>query len=164
MSFQVQKSIPLPTSQVAIDWTRVGSKEDENGVVKQFILIVAIPNDIIKKYKEIFKSVGLKLQALEVEHISYTRSIIGGDKTPTIILDIGARSTNITIVENGFVKDNKQIDYAGDSLTEAISRGIGVSNMRAEELKKSRGLFRIVSMAMRTFPLNCSFWGPIQFF
>lgn len=140
MGFQVQKNIPLPISEVAVDWMRVGVRENENGNMEQFVLIIAIPNDIIKRYKEIFKNVGLNLTTLEVEYLSYARSVIGNDKTPTLVLDIGARSTNITFVENGFVKDNIQVDYAGDYLTQAISHGIGVSMLRAEELKKSRGL------------------------
>ncbi len=140
MSFQIQQNIPLPISQVAVDWMRVGSKTDENGNEKQFILIVAIPNDIIQRYREIFKNAGLSLKALEVDFLSCARSVIGNDKTPSIIMDIGSRSTNVIVSDGGFVKYNNHINYGGDFLTEAIAKGVGVSNTRAEELKRARGL------------------------
>jgi type IV pilus assembly protein PilM len=140
MAFQIRQSVPLPLSEIAVDWIRVGERADENGFSKQQILLLAIPNDTINRYKKIFKGAGLSLKALEVENLAYARAVIGGDKTPSIIVDIGARSTNISVVDQGFLKHNTQIDYAGDSLTQAITKGLGISYKRAEELKKQRGI------------------------
>ena len=140
MSYQIRQHIPLPLSEIAVDWIRVGQKEDDNGFIKQYILLVAIPNETIERYRRIFKNAGLSLHALEVEPLSYTRSFVGSDVTPTLIVDIGARCTNITAIDQGFVKLNAQIDYAGDTLTNAIARGLGVGLRRAEELKKQKGL------------------------
>jgi type IV pilus assembly protein PilM len=140
MVFQIKQSVPLPLSEIAIDWIRVGERTDENGFTKQQILLIAIPNETISRYKTIFKNVGLSLKALEIENLAFARAIIGGDKTPTLIVDMGARSTNISVVDQGFLKHNTQIDYAGDSLTQAIAKGLGISYKRAEELKKQRGI------------------------
>lgn len=140
MGFQIKQSVPLPLSEIAVDWIRVGERTDENGFTKQQIVLIAIPNETIARYKSIFKGAGLSLKALEVENLSYIRSVIGGDKTPSIILDMGARSSNITVVDQGFLKHNTQIDYAGDSLTQAITKGLGISYKRADELKKQRGI------------------------
>lgn len=140
MAFQIKQSIPLPLSEIAVDWMRVGQREDESGFSKQQILIIAIPNEIIARYKTIFKKSGLSLKALEVETIASARSVIGADVTPTALVDIGARSTNISVIDQAFLKHNTQIDYAGDSLTQAIVKGLGISYRRAEELKKQRGV------------------------
>lgn len=140
MLYQIQEHVPLPLSEIAVDWTVVGQVEDENGFTKQQILMVAIPNETVEKFRTIFKNAGLRLRALEVEMLAYTRAVIGTDKTPSVIVDMGARSTNITVVDQGFVKHNAQIDYAGDSLTVAIAKGLGINSERAEELKKQRGL------------------------
>ncbi len=140
MTFQIKEHIPLPLSEIAVDWIRVGQHEDENGFTKQQILLVAVPRDTIERYRMIFKAAGLSLHALEVEPLAYARAVIGNDQTPTLILDIGARSTNITVSDQGFVKHNAQIDYAGDTLTSAIAKGLGVNARRAEELKKQKGI------------------------
>lgn len=140
MGFQIKQNIPLPLTEIAVDWVKVGQKQDDDGFTKQQILLIAIPNETIAKYKSIFKSAGLNLRALEVENLSYTRAVVGSDQTPTMIVDIGARSTNVSIVDQGFLKTTAQVDYAGDSLTMAIVKGLGISYKRAEELKKQRGI------------------------
>jgi len=140
MTFQIKQSIPLPLSEIAVDWMRVGQRDDESGFSKQQILIIALPNETIARYKAICKGAGLSLKALEVENIAFARSVVGADVTPTAVVDLGARSTNISIIDQAFLKHNTQIDYAGDSLTQSIVKGLGISYRRAEDLKKQRGI------------------------
>ena len=140
VSFQIHQYIPLPTSEVAIEWIKVGEKEDEKGFTKQEILIISVPNEQIKRYQSIFKLAGLQLKALEMESLSLIRALIANDPTPTLIVDIGARSTNIAVADKGFLKHNYQTDFAGSSLTQAIASGLNINIRRAEELKKQRGL------------------------
>lgn len=140
ISFQIRQHIPLPVSEVAIDWIKAGEKEDESGFIKQQILIISVPNEQIKRYRTIFKLAGLKLKAVEIESLSLIRALAANDPTPTLIVDIGARSTNIAIMNKGFLKYNYQTDFAGSSLTQAIASGLNINIKRAEELKKQRGL------------------------
>jgi type IV pilus assembly protein PilM len=140
VSFQINQYIPLPSSEVAIEWIKSGEKEDEKGFTKQEILIISVPNEQIKRYQNIFKLAGLKLKALEIESLSLIRALIANDPTPTLIVDIGARSTNIAVSDKGFLKYNYQTDFAGSSLTQAIANGLSINVGRAEELKKQRGL------------------------
>jgi type IV pilus assembly protein PilM len=140
MPFQIKQNIPLPLSEIAVDWVRVGQRDDASGFVKQQILIIAIPNETIARFKTIFKIAGLSLRALEVETLSCARALVGTDQTPTIVLDIGARSSNISVIEKGFLKSNTQIDYGGDAVTDAIANGLSVSYKRAEELKRRIGM------------------------
>ena len=66
MPFQIKQNIPLPLSEIAVDWVRVGQRDDANGFVKQQVLVIAIPNEIIARFKAAFKIAGLALRALEV--------------------------------------------------------------------------------------------------
>ncbi len=75
-----------------------------------------------------------------MESLSLIRVLIANDPTPTLVVDIGARSTNIAVAEQGFLKYNYQTDFAGSSLTQAIASGLNINIRRAEELKKQRGL------------------------
>lgn len=140
MPFQIRQHIPLPVSEVTIDWVRVGRREDEKGFTKQQILLISVPKEQIRRYENIFKLAGLRLKALEMESFSLIRALVDNDPTPTIIVDIGARSTNIVVVDKGFLKHNTQTDFAGGSLTQAIASGLNINIRRAEELKKQRGL------------------------
>ena len=138
--FQARQYIPLPVSEVTIDWLKVGEREDEEGTKKQQILLISVPNERIKSYRSIFKAAGLKLVALEIESFSLARALVGSDPTPTIMADIGGRSTNIAIVDQGFWKYNGRTDFASGSLTQAIASSTNIDIRRAEELKKRRGL------------------------
>ncbi len=139
MAFQIKQHIPLPISEVVIDWLKVGDKETEGGV-KQLILLISIPKEIIKRYQNIFKLAGLKLKALEIESLSLARALVGNDPAPVLLVDIGACSTNIAVIDQGFLKLNVFTDIAGSSFTNAIANGLGINVKRAENLKKQKGL------------------------
>ncbi len=138
--FQARQYIPLPVSEVTIDWLKVGEREDEEGVKKQQILLTSVPNERIRSYRSIFKAAGLKLVALEIESFSLARSLVANDPTSTILVDIGGRSTNIAVIDQGFWRYNGRTDFAGGSLTQAVASSINIDVRRAEELKKRRGL------------------------
>jgi len=140
IGFKAKQYIPLPLSEVTIDWLPMGARQDENGKTVRQILLVAVPTEKIKKYRQIFTEAGLVLAALEIESLSVARSVIRYDQTPTIILDIGSHSTALTVADGGFVKSSTQIDYAGNHLTRALAQGLNINMRRAEELKKQKGL------------------------
>ena len=81
----------------------------------------------------------ITLRALEIESLSLTR-ILGGDPTPTLVIDIGSRSTNIIFMENGRMTFGGQSDFGGASLTQALSTSLSINPLRAEELKKEKGI------------------------
>lgn len=139
VSFQIRQHIPLPASEVAIEWFKVGEIE-EDGFTKQQILIISVPKEQIRKFQNIFKLAGLELKAVEIESLSLIRALVGSDPTPTLLVDIGGRSTNIAVSELGFLKCNYQTDFSGASLTQAISSGLNINVRRAEELKKQKGI------------------------
>lgn len=138
MSFQARQYIPLPISEVEIEWLKVGEREEETGVVQQ-VFLISIPKEIIRRYQNIFSLAGLKLGALELDSLSLIRSLIN-DSVPQLVVDIGALSTNILVSDNGFLKANVFSDFGGANLTKSIANGLGISFKRAEDLKKQKGL------------------------
>ena len=139
MPFQINQNIPVPVSEAAIEWLKLGERQTEEGI-KQQILIILIPKEIIGKYKTIFKLAGLKLLSVESESLSLVRALIDGDPTSTLIIDIGSHSTNIAISDEGVLRANRFTDFAGASLTQAIAGGLNINVRRAEELKIRKGL------------------------
>lgn len=140
ISFGLKQYVPMPISEVAVDWMKVGEHTDEKGTPLQEILLISVLQEQIKKYQRIFKDAGLHLNALEIESLSLVRSVVGNDSTPAFIIDIGSRSTAIIISEKGTVRFSGQSDFGGASLTQAISSGLNINPMRAEELKREKGI------------------------
>ena len=154
ISFQAKQYIPLPENAVSVDWIKVDEFENDRGVKfqrlfflllairetfgKQRLLLIGIPSSGIRKYKNIFRAVGLRLVALELEILALARAL-NPDK-PTIVIDIGGEVASINVIEGGFVKHSSVSDYGGIHLTKSLSQGLGLSVVRAEELKRRRGL------------------------
>ncbi|TSC60583.1 MAG: Uncharacterized protein LiPW15_461 [Parcubacteria group bacterium LiPW_15] len=140
VQFQARQYIPLPISEVALDWSKVGEVEDDQGGKVSQILLISVPQEQIKKYQNIFQSAGLVLRALEIESLSLLRSVIGNDPTPTMLIDIGSLTTDILIVDGGSLKYSGQTDFSGSSLTQALATSLNINPLRAEELKRERGI------------------------
>ena len=139
MIYQARQYVPLPLSEVALDWMQIGEYQDDKGFAHQKIMLISVPQEQIQKYQRIFKAAGLRLKALELESLSVAR-LFADDPTPTLIIDIGSRSTNIMFMENGRLTFNGQSDFGGASLTQALASGLGINPLRAEELKKEKGI------------------------
>lgn len=146
LSFEAKRHIPIPLSEVNVDWKIIDevetglSKTGKKNLKKFRILLVAVPKEVINKYLRIARTLGLKLSALELESFGYVRSLMGNDKSTACVLDLGARSSSIIIVDKGFTQTSHSLDMAGTELTRALSHGMGVSFKRAEAYKKERGL------------------------
>lgn len=137
--FEARQYVPIPINEVALDWQILGPTPGQEGQKMQ-VLLVAVPQDIIVKYQRIAGLAGLNLKILEIETIAASRAIVGPDPSTLILIDIGSRATVISVVDEGYVRITRSIDMAGGDLTQVIANGLGVSSVRAEMLKKSRGL------------------------
>ena len=146
LSFEARQHIPIPLSEVQLDWKIVGqekipdAKDSKKYLFKFRVLLVAVPKEVISRYLRIAQELDLKLSAIELESFSYIRSLVRQDKAATCILDFGARSTSFTIVENGLVQASHSLDTAGTELTKSLSHGMGLSFERAEVYKMEKGL------------------------
>ncbi|KKU15196.1 MAG: type IV pilus assembly protein PilM [Candidatus Jorgensenbacteria bacterium GW2011_GWA2_45_9] len=139
--FQAQQYIPLPLKKVSVEWHYIEEFEGPRGQRFQRILLTGIPNDVIERYKAIYKKAGLRLASLEIEQFALLRSLRNFiSELPTLVVDIGAQSTDIAVVENGLIKQIEQTDYSGIYLTQALAKSLDISMVRAEELKRRRGL------------------------
>ncbi len=139
MTYQAKQYVPQPLAEVALDWLKVAEFTDDRGVYHQKVLLVAVPKEQIQKYQRVFRTAGLTLRALEIESLSIAR-IFGDDPTPTVVVDIGSRSTNIVFLEGGVFLWSAQSDFASASLTQALAESLSINPLRAEELKKERGI------------------------
>ncbi|MFA4999667.1 MAG: type IV pilus assembly protein PilM [Parcubacteria group bacterium] len=138
--YQARSLVPLPMSDVTIDWMPIGQFEDRAGTKTQRVLLISVPNEQINAHKAVFKRAGLNLKMLEVEGLSLARSLTYGTKEDVLIFDIGAFTSTVAIAGSGMLKYAIQTDFASNSLTQSLAKGLGINVRRAETLKKQRGL------------------------
>lgn len=143
IELEARKYIPVPMSEVQLDWFVVpgkepSEKETENANVE--VLIVAVHNDELSLLQNVVTGAGLTASFYEIEIFSTIRAVVDEPVKPVMVLDIGAASTKIYVVEHGVPALSHSISVGSQDITRAISVSSGVSISRAEAVKKEEGM------------------------
>lgn len=147
--FEARKYVPVPISEVVLDWSIISQSDKKS---TQQILIVAVPKEIIARYKQIVKLSGLKLKRMEAETFSLARALVGNDKGVIAIIDIGARSINVSVVDGGFIRATDNLEMGGLKIVDTVFQQIKLNPQDAEKLKKTilvSGLSKIQNTEIR---------------
>lgn len=99
------------------------------------ILLTAAPKDFINTYIKIFQDAGLRLMSLETAAFALTRSLAGTDKSQQLIADIGAKTTEIIILNQGLPVFSRSINLGGFQVTKVLQQSLKVSQEEAEQIK-----------------------------
>lgn len=158
---EARKYVPVPISEVILDWWVVPhsqtdfapagdastqSSEDVlapvegEGGRKMEVLIASINKDSVREYQDIANNLNLAVDAFEIETFSSIRSVMPNDLSATAILDIGAGSAKLAIVDYGIVRLSHTISKGSQDITLSISSSLGISFSKAEEIKRRLGL------------------------
>ncbi|XOU94466.1 MAG: pilus assembly protein PilM [Candidatus Kerfeldbacteria bacterium] len=115
---------------------KIAKKDEKLNKNNIKVLLTAAPKNLVNKYVELFKAVGLQLVGLETESFALERSLIGNDKNPIMVIDVGGSVTNIIIYSEGIPILNRSIDVGGNSLSKSLSEVMDLSFEQAEQYKK----------------------------
>jgi type IV pilus assembly protein PilM len=152
---EARKYIPVPISEVMLDWSIIPTDEKHSddlspipaaapakapNIPQLHILVVAITNDTIAKFQTIVGNANLDASFFEIELFSTIRAVVDEPLRPVMILDIGASSSKIYIVERGVVKASHTVNRGSQDITHAIAGNLGLSLQDAEIMKREQGL------------------------
>ncbi len=131
---EAKKVVPLPLSEMVLDWKIIPNKEGENSNNIK-IFLTGSPKKLVKKYIDVFKQTGIYLSNLETETFSLIRSLLGEDSSSVMIIQMGANSTNFSIVKDSIPFLNRSINISGKTITAQISEKMGIDVEQAEQFK-----------------------------
>lgn len=149
---EARKYIPLPTSEVTLDWFAIPQEEQgesafdqveapkPNRAKMQEVLLVAIHNEILGDYQKIAESTGVAVHFYEIEIFSVTRSSMGHGAAPVLVVDLGASTTKMYIVERGIVRLTHLLTAGGQNMTDTLARSLTWDFEKAERVKREIGL------------------------
>ncbi len=152
ISTEARKYIPLPITEVSLDYFILPKKEpsfedannpDSSLVLpeKTEVLVVAIQNDAVSKYRSLASECALEAGFFEIEIFSSIRSNFEHELSLVLLVDFGAGSTKLSLVEFGMVKAHHTINRGGADISSSISKSLDIPFTKAEEMKKEFGLF-----------------------
>jgi len=141
VKWEMEANIPLPLEQVYYDWQMVTEAltAEKN---KINLLVVAVSKTTVDDAVEVAELAGLEIVGLEIESIAQTRSLLcKNDYNKTVLtVDIGDRRTSFSIAKEGVPCFTSSVPLSGQSLSDVISKGMGISFEEAEKIKFNNGI------------------------
>ncbi len=165
---EARKYIPVPIQEVMLDWSVIPKSESVESNVPEFVpelgsldktaeiqsglsrvdvLIVAIHNDTVARYQNIVSAAGLEAGFFEIEVFSTMRAVLDEALRPVMIMDMGAASSKLYIVERGIIRVSHTVNRGAQDVTAALAKSLGMPVAEAEVMKRSQGLLGETSAA-----------------
>lgn len=137
ISFEAQQNVPFPIDQVVWDYQLVsGSAEEQIQVI-----LVAIKADLLDEINSAVEETGLRTSIVDLATMAlynafrHNYSDLSGC---SLLIDIGARTTNLLFVEPGKIF-TRSVPIGGSLITSAIAKEFNESFAAAEFRKKRDG-------------------------
>lgn len=154
---EARKYIPVPISEVMLDWSVIPKSNNQivpeppselpsqtegtsqKPLPKIDVLVVAIHQDTIARYQDIVSKSQLDASFFEIEIFSTMRAVLDESLQPVMIMDMGAASTKLYIVERGIIEASHTINRGSQDITSTISNSLGIPVDKAEVMKREIG-------------------------
>lgn len=137
IKYQAEQNIPLKLDEVKFDWQVI--RQDPN-TKEMTVMIIAAAKGKVSRMMELFEYAELNVLALETATVAMARSLATANDPLVMILDIGATTTEIAVVENGVLAQTRSFPLAGIAMTRSISQNLGLDPSQAEQFKFKFGL------------------------
>lgn len=146
---EARKYIPVPISEVSLDWFVIPRIEDQQEfqevegkkIEMVDVLVVAIHNDVLNDFSTIVSFSKLNTTFFEIEMFSTIRSVLETEDASqsVLVFDMGAAATKTYIVERGVIKESHTINKGSQDITLNIANALNISVDLAEKLKRNFG-------------------------
>jgi type IV pilus assembly protein PilM len=135
---EVGKYLPFEnTEEVSFDFQILG--ENDFNPNQMDVLLVAAKNDIVAAYTDAIKGAGLNPIIMDVDSFAletmYEENYEFEDNEMVVLVNMGASITNLNVVRGGTSVFTRDFTLAGNSITEAVQKKLGIDFDEAERLK-----------------------------
>ena len=137
IAFEAQQNVPFPIDEVIWDYQIMGAQRGGNWDV----VLVAMKSDQLTEIADAVTEGGLKPQVIDVAPMAvYNAFRFNYPETTgcSLIIDIGARTTNLIFVE-GIRAFSRSIPVGGNSISAAVAKEFHQDITLADRLKVEKG-------------------------
>ncbi len=134
--YEAEQNVPFPIDEVVWDYQLIGDASEG----EQHAMIVAVKAENILSAVQCVTAADLEPELVDVAPMAlyncvrYNYPELSGC---TMVLDIGARSTNLVFIEQGRVF-SRTIAVAGNAITQEIAKSLQVGFAEAEQIKQKQ--------------------------
>lgn len=131
--------LPYPSEEVDLDYQKLGYFEDEDGIEKVQVLLVATRKEVTETYLDIFEQVGVSIDVLEINSFALIRTIREqlrqfSSTEAAVLIDLEFDSTELAIVVDGIPQFNRTVPIGTYQLQSALSRAMNLPPTRDIEI------------------------------
>lgn len=143
---EAEQYIPFDIDEVHLDFAIVKAEGEvpvEKGATNEErqmdVIIVAVRKEVIQKYMDVFKEVGMKVKVVDLSAFALENAFelnYEVDRDAAIALvNIGGSMTNINIMEEGVTAFSRDIAIGGSTISEEIQKNMSIGFKEAEKIK-----------------------------
>jgi type IV pilus assembly protein PilM len=131
--------LPFPREEVDLDYQKLGFFEDEDGIEKVNVLLVATRREVTDSYIETLRQAGLDVDILEINSFALIRTIREqlrqfGSKEAAVLVDIEFDSTEIAIIVDGVPQFSRTVPIGTYQMQTALARAMNLPPSRNPEI------------------------------
>ncbi len=134
MKLEAGRYVPTSAEDSYVEFEITGETEDG----QMDVLIVAAPKDIVETRMQVCEQAGLNVEAVDIAAFATYRSLVEADPSrdwsgKTIgIIDLGATTTNVSVINRGAFAMCRTIPTGGHVLTDALKNYFKLTDEDAE--------------------------------
>jgi type IV pilus assembly protein PilM len=148
--WNAKKELPFSGDNAAFEYKILGSYE-EQGVEKIDVLVAIVDNALITEHIQFLRSVSItprKILAVPLSIYSvFLRYFDAPENANGVVIDIGAKITQIIFIQNGNLQFAREISTGGDDITEGImgtiSGSLGAVKIDRDEAERLKFVYGI---------------------
>lgn len=142
---EAEQHIPFDIADVNIDFQILPARQDddERAIHQMDVLLVAAKKAKIRDYTNLLTAAGLNPVVVDIDVFALENeyeATMGQDPDVVALVDIGATTMNINILQAGYTLFQRDIAIGGHRYTAAIQKELHVSYEQAEALKMGVGI------------------------
>jgi type IV pilus assembly protein PilM len=131
--------LPYPREEVDLDYQKLGFFEDDDGIEKVQVLLVATRKEVTDSYLDTFQQAGLEVNILEINSFALIRTIREqlrqfGSKEAVVLIDIEFDNTEIAIIVDGVPQFSRTVPIGTYQMQNALSRAMNLPPSRNPEI------------------------------
>jgi type IV pilus assembly protein PilM len=137
IAFEAQQNVPFPIDEVVWDYQLVGGGAEE----QLQVVLVAIKADLLEGMNAAVEEAGLRPVVIGVATMGLYNAFrynYSNVTEPSLLVDIGARTTNLLFIEPGKIF-SRSVPIGGSSVTAAVAKEFNEPFAKAESRKKESG-------------------------
>lgn len=141
IAVEAEPFIPFDIKDVNLTYSILNDAAEE-GEPKIDTVLVAAKREAVQDKIDIISGAGLDPLIIDVDSFAletlYDRLVPKGENNSVLLLNIGQKVTNLSIITQGVTRVVRDIFIAGSTLDKAIAKALKTDAASADNLKKSR--------------------------